>query len=63
MANEMKHFIVGPMPPQAFLDAFFPTDKLPDLGTVSSFKDNHYENTVTVTHECQAYLPFVSQFS
>jgi hypothetical protein len=36
MAKEMKNFIVGPMPPQAFLDAFFPANKLPHLGIVPS---------------------------
>jgi hypothetical protein len=60
MAKEMKNFIVGPMPPQAFLDAFFPANKLPHLGTVSSFEGNLYNTTVGAQFEVQAYNPFVS---
>jgi hypothetical protein len=63
MGNEMKGYVVGPMPPQTFLDVFFPTDKLPNLGTVSSFKVGHYSTTVDAPDERYAYDPFVSQFS
>jgi hypothetical protein len=63
MGDQMKKFIVGPMPPQAFLDSFFPTEELPDLVTVSSFKDGHYKETLAAEMEGRAYLPFVSQFS
>ena len=62
MGTEMKHYVVGPMPPEAFLDAFLPTDRLPDFGDVP-FQVNHYHETVAAKNEVGSYAPFVRQFS
>jgi hypothetical protein len=64
MGKEMSKFLVGPMPPDKFLDDFFPVDDLlPGLNTVPGFVDNCYRNTVIARKETRAYMPFVSQFS
>ena len=38
MGEEIKKYLVGPMPAQEFLDDFFPISKLPDLATIPQFK-------------------------
>lgn len=55
LAQEMKDYLVGPMPIDSFLDDFFP--KLPghiDQGT------HKYPETVACHQETLAYIPFVS---
>jgi hypothetical protein len=61
MGEEMKTYIVGPMPAQRFLDDFFPTEELPDLATVPSFVEDCYADAVSVAREPLSYAPFVSQ--
>jgi hypothetical protein len=63
IGGEMKGFLVGPMPAQAFLDDFFPTEELPDLVTVPSFEKGCYAHTLATKKKPQAYTPFISQFS
>jgi hypothetical protein len=62
MGEEMKGYIIGPMPAQTFLDDFFPTKELPNLETVPSFEENCYADTVSAKSESTAYVPFVSHF-
>jgi hypothetical protein len=40
MGEEIKKYLVGPMPVQQFLDDFFPISKLPDLATIPQFMPN-----------------------
>ena len=60
MASEVKKYIVGPMPPGEFLDAFFPLSELGGLDRVSSFTPGCYDKTVEAETETSAYAPFVS---
>jgi hypothetical protein len=60
MADEMPKYIVGPMPPQQFLDEFFPINKLPDLDNVPGFSPGCYKRVSEFEYEIEAYLPFVS---
>ena len=62
MAEEMKHFLVGPMPAQAFLNNFLPEEELPSMA-VPYFYENCYKSTVLASDELHAYEPFVSPFS
>lgn len=61
MGEEIKKYLVGPLPPQQFLDFFFPVSELPDLG-VSLFTPGCYQRTVTVQNETRLYEHFVSFF-
>src|ERR1700678_864878 len=60
MAEEMRRYLVGPMPAEQFLDEFFPIEKLRSLHRVPQFKPGCYSETVEVTNKTQAYTPFVS---
>ena len=62
MAEEMKESIVGPMPPQEFLDEFFPTDSINSYGhgVVGEFYAGCYNGAVNAGLETRAYDPFVS---
>jgi hypothetical protein len=62
MGEEIRKFIVGPMPAQQFLDDFFPLSKLPDLKAIPTFTANLYDRTVTSRLEVSAYDHFVSPF-
>lgn len=62
MADEMKRFIVGPMPAREFLDDFLPTDRIPHYRK-RDFRSGIYDQTVNnlkVKDEKKAYIPFVS---
>jgi hypothetical protein len=60
MGQEMKKYFVGPMPPEQFLNVFFPID---DPQGVPSFTAGCYQETVRCTGEKPAYCSFVCQFS
>ena len=60
MVEEMQKYLVGPMPPQEFLDIFFPLDKLSDLSGLHTFSPGCYNDAITVQSEKLAYDPFVS---
>jgi hypothetical protein len=62
MGREMKKYIVGPMPPQAFLDKFFPASELSDLDTIPEFEVKCYDQTIAAFKESSTYKPFVSPF-
>ncbi len=62
MAEEMKEYIVRLMPPQQFLDDFFPMNSINhySYGVTEEFYPNCYDDIVTARVETQAYKPFVS---
>ena len=61
MAEEMRRYLVGPMPADQFLDKFFPINNLlRGLRRVSQFKPGCYSETVKAANEMQVYTPFVS---
>jgi hypothetical protein len=60
MAEEMRKYLVGPMPAQQFLDDFFPIDNFRGLRSIPRFKPGCYNATVKAVNEKQAYAPFVS---
>jgi hypothetical protein len=62
MGEEIKKYLVGPMPAQQFLDDFFPISKLPDLATIPQFVPKCYDRTIKAKKEKNAYKPFVSPF-
>ena len=51
MGEEIKIYIVGPMPAQEFLDDFFPISELPDLATIPQFKPKCYGRTIKAKKE------------
>src|ERR1700678_2796541 len=57
MAEEMRRYMVGPIPAEQF---FFPIDKLRSLRRVPQFKPGCYSETVEAANKMQAYTPFVS---
>ena len=61
MADKMKHFLVGPMPAQAFLNNFLPEEELLSMA-VPYFYENCYQSTLLAPDELHAYKPFVSPF-
>jgi hypothetical protein len=46
MGEEIKKYLVGPMPAYQFLDDFFPISKLPDLATIPQFEPKCYGQTI-----------------
>jgi hypothetical protein len=60
MASEIQKYLVGPMPPDQFLEDFFPLNKLDDRNKVPSFSAGCYDQTVNALCETHAYAPFVS---
>jgi len=58
LAQEIKQYIVGPIPPEEFLQTFFPLDNI----SVSwdPFEVGCYDATVNATTERSSYEPFVS---
>ena len=62
MGEEIKKYLVGPMPVQQFLDDFFPISELPDLAAIPQFEPKCYGRTIRAKKEKNAYRPFVSPF-
>jgi hypothetical protein len=60
MAEEMKGYLVGPMPIAHFLEDFFPKDS--SMKTPFKFKPGCYQTTVDAKTELGAYEPFVRHF-
>jgi len=63
MASEVKKYLVRPMPPEEFLNTFFPLSKLEGLhrdSRFTSFTPGCYDKTVASQAEKSAYNPFVS---
>jgi hypothetical protein len=59
MAEEIRRYLVGPMPAQQFLDDFFPPNDL-RLRKSFRFTPGCYNETLKAAMEIQAYEPFVS---
>ena len=59
MGEEMKQYILGPMPTWAFLDEFFPLNRLHNLKK-PTHRRNCYATTIGVKTEIKAYKPFMS---
>ena len=59
MGQEMKNFLVGPMPIDKFLEEFFPISKIQNY-QAPLFEQNCYDETVSCRTESAAYIPFVS---
>jgi hypothetical protein len=59
MADEMKKYIVGPMPAKLFLDDFLPTKDIPGYQR-REFHPGCYDDAVNAEYEPYAYEPFVS---
>ena len=60
MGEEMKKYLIGPMPAQEFLDDFFPVNELPGLGSIPLFEPDCYKDAATAKRETAAYSHFVS---
>lgn len=60
MGEEIKKYLVGPMPPQNFLDIFFPVSELTGLESVPLFTVGCYHATVNAQREKNSYGHFVS---
>jgi hypothetical protein len=60
MGEEIKKYLVGPMPAQEFLDTFFPASKLPGLNHIPVFTLGCYRRTVKAKKETCSYKHFVS---
>jgi len=60
LAEEVKKHLVGPMPPEEFLETFFPLDKISQETEAEVFKVGCYKDTVQAVKERSAYGPFVS---
>jgi hypothetical protein len=59
-AEEIRRYIVGPMPVDRFLDDFLPLTEVRNTRLGSSFAAGCYNETVGVKYEVEAYNPFVS---
>ncbi|KAN0120535.1 hypothetical protein V8E52_004362 [Russula decolorans] len=57
MADEMKKYIVGPMPAKLFLDDFLPTKDIPGYQR-REFHPGCYDDAVNAEYEPYAYEPF-----
>jgi hypothetical protein len=60
MGQEIKKYLVRPMPAQEFLDDFFLIGELPRLDPVPQFVTNCYCQTIKCKKEMKVYAPFVS---
>ena len=60
LAEEVKKHLVGLMPPEEFLETFFPLDKISQETEAKVFKVGCYKDTVQAVKERSAYGPFVS---
>lgn len=62
MADEIRDYLVGPMPAEEFLNDFFPISDLPGLNQVPIFKPGFYDSTINVDRETRAYKQLVCLF-
>jgi hypothetical protein len=60
MEGEMRKYLVGPMPPQQFLDDFFPLNELSNLSELPTFSPGCYDDAIKAKSEKTAYNLFVS---
>ena len=62
MVAEIKSFLLGPMPAQAFLDDFFPIASLPGLSKIPKFTRGCFKSVLSCKTEPLVYDPFVGHF-
>jgi hypothetical protein len=60
MGNEMKDYIVGPMPAAEFLDEFFPLNSLWTSSRVQAYQLGCFQPVISCKKEPDVYEPFVS---
>ncbi|KAG2059227.1 hypothetical protein BDR06DRAFT_1003836 [Suillus hirtellus] len=63
MGNEMKDYVVGPMPAKEFLQEFLLTSQIPHydaLSFTSAFTTGTFSSTVSAADEQRAYAPFIN---
>ncbi|KIJ58971.1 hypothetical protein HYDPIDRAFT_101652 [Hydnomerulius pinastri MD-312] len=60
MGEEMRGYIVGPMPAWKFLEKFLPVDKIPQYTSIGRPKDA-FPLTLRASKEADAYLPFINE--
>jgi hypothetical protein len=60
MGNEIRGYLVGPMPAEEFLEEFLSPTMIPDYQPLTSFSEGAFDNTVSAAQETSAYNPFVS---
>jgi hypothetical protein len=63
MGEEMKNYLVRPMPAAEFLDAFFPSMAQQRSPCAKTYGSGCYDKVISCRAETLAYDPFVSQFS
>jgi hypothetical protein len=59
MGNEMKDYIVGPMPAAEFLDEFFPLNSLRTSSRAQAYQPGCFQPVISSEKESDAYEPFV----
>lgn len=60
MGNEIRGYLVGPMPAEEFLEEFLSPTTIPDYQPLTSFSEGAFTSTVSAALETEAYNPFVS---
>lgn len=61
LAHEMPRYMIGPMPPQLFLDTFLPRSESPNVSPKSRsiFEEDMFSAVVGASRESQMHLEFV----
>src|ERR1700728_163961 len=59
MGNEMKDYIVGPMPAAEFLDEFFPLNSLRTSSRAQAYQPGCFQPVISSEKESDVYEPFV----
>ena len=59
MGDEMRDYIVGPMPTSCFLNEFFPKKSIQSTNKAKVYRPGCFDKVVSSSDEIQAYAPFV----
>ena len=59
MGDEMRDYIVGPMPTSHFLNEFFPKKSIQSTNKAKVYRPGCFDKVVSCSSEIQAYAPFV----
>ena len=59
MGDEMRDYIVGPMPTSRFLNEFFPKKSIQSTDKAKVYRPGCFDKVVSCSDEIQAYAPFV----
>jgi hypothetical protein len=62
MGNNMRDYIVGPMPVTEFLNEFFPKKPIDTASKDPPFKKGCFKKVISCSCETQAYKPFMGLF-